>query len=265
MRKKGIATSGNKKTRSELIAFKIFKEIFGYSVEWIPESELEGEHRADIKIDDGDCQYIVEVKERLNIDSQLQRENFVDDDGEYSVYTEGPKLSQRLKKVWENGSKQLNETPRKNWSFQLLFQSARGPMAEITIRRSLEMFYGIATLSPTSHKDPVVNCVYFNYNRAQALPSVNGLFLMENTRLWLCINEFSENYEDFRKSDLARKMGNAIYDPSTFNDREDIIVYDGDTPRKNETAILDELERKYSKQYRKIEMYRPVFEFDQEK
>lgn len=256
--------SGNDEPKSNFHVRHIFERKFGYFVESIEETPGEAE-RADLRVCDGVRQYIIEVKERLSETIPLQREFFDDDNGGYSVYTEGPKLADRMKERWKKGKKQLDATPGKERDFKLLFQYAKGDGAEIVIRRAIHEFYGVAKLSPASREDPWVDCIYFNYAAAYRMPRLNGLLLLENRSLSLCLNEFSENYEDFRNSDLVRKMGNAIYDPSNFDDREDTIVYDGDLPRKNETGILDELERKYGKRYRKIEMYRPIFVFDQEK
>ncbi|TXT22212.1 MAG: hypothetical protein FD138_3637 [Planctomycetota bacterium] len=202
--------------RAKQIAISFFSSL-GYSVAEIPEADNK---RADLDVHDGEHQYIVEVKEKLDTGSQMHR--FTEGEGNSKVHVgrEPHSRSNRLDGVLKHGTKQLNETPSSDDAFNLLWLHTDGMNADMTSRRALYTFYGVATLIPVSQRGDGVNCVYFDYSTAFAAPSVNGLIVVENDSLQLCLNEFSPNYGTFRTSKLVTELGTAIYDPSHFENKD---------------------------------------------
>jgi len=195
----------------------------------------------------------------LDTGSQFQVLKSSDEDSGHYTTREPFSPSDRLDGVLKRGKKQLDETPSEPEAFKLLWLFVGGANADMTIRRALFTFYGIATLSPLSKGGGGVNCVYFHSSTSYAMPGVNGLIVMENDSLQLCLNEFSPNYSSFQMSNLVRDMGDAIYDPSRFESEPGTIVLRSNVPRKNEQDVLDELERTTGVRYVKTQLHRYIF------
>lgn len=242
--------------RAKHIAIRFFSSL-GYSVTVIPEADNK---RADLDVHDGKNQYIVEVKEKLDTGSQVLRSTVGEGDSKVNVGREPHSRSNRLDGVLKHGTKQLNETPSADGAFNLLWLYTEGVNADMTSRRALYTFYGIATLIPVSQNSNGVNCVYFDYSTAFAMPSVNGLIVVENDSLQLCLNEFAPNYSSFKMSKLVSDLGAAICDPSNFENEDGKIVLRSTISRKNEQEVLNELEGVTGIRYTRIQLNRYTFE-----
>jgi hypothetical protein len=237
------------------IAITFFRGL-GYSVTEIPETSTK---RADLDVDDGETQYIVEIKEKLDTGSQIQCSVLSEDDLTINVGREPHLRSNRLDGVLKYGAGQLNETPSQDDAFNVLWLYSDGANSDMTIRRALYTFYGVATLIPLSPRGDGVNCVYFDYCTAFSMPSVSGLIVVEKDALQLCLNEFSRSYHKFKTSKLVHELGGAVYDPANFEDAEGTIVLRSDLSRRNEQDVLDELERITETRYTRIQMNRYRF------
>lgn len=241
--------------RAKVIATRFFSGL-GYSVAAIPEA---GDKRADLDVHDGENQYIVEVKEKLDTGTQITYSTVDVGPSKIQVGREPHSRSNRLDGVLKHGNKQLNETPGADRAFNLLWLYTEGGNAEMTVRRALYTFYGVATLIPVSQSGNGVNCVYFDYSTAFAMPTVDGLIVVESNSHNLCLNEFSPNYSRFKTSRLVSALGAAVYDPLTFENRDGTIVLRSDISRKDEREVLNELERITGIRYTRIQMNRYTF------
>ena len=235
---------------------KIARQFFmglGFHVVDIPESDAK---RADIEVNDGINQYIIEVKEKLDTGSQLTVLSGVYPNSDRQITHEPHAPSNRLDGILKHGRKQLAATPAKKDALRLIFLFFTGPNADMFVRRSLYTFYGIQDVVPASGKDPGINCVYFHNSFSFSSPNVDGLLLREDEGLQLCLNEFSPRCGVLRQSKLAQKMGTAVYDPVKFNDDHGKIVLRSTISRTNQSDILDELKRIFGVRYRAITLHR---------
>ena len=243
-------------TRSEKIAFSFFEES-GYSVKAIPTTN--SSKRADIQVKDNCCTYIVEVKEKLNTGSQIELTTITEGSSKIQVEREPHSHSNRLDGILKHGRKQLSETSSNSEDYSLIWFFSEGPSAEMTTRRLIQTFYGISYLTPINKDQAGVNCFYFDYSAAYSLPLINGIIVVENQTMELCINEFSKNHHSFKESKLAKQFGEAVYDPSTLLQKPGTLVLRSSIPRKNKLELLNELERKTGIRYNTIEMDRYTF------
>jgi hypothetical protein len=234
------------------VARHFFEEV-GFEVQEIPEVD---EKRADLDIYDGVQQYIIEVKEKLDTGSQLTVLENSNLDTDRKVTREPHARSNRLDAILKHGRKQLVATPAKDDALRLIFLMFTGPNADMFVRRSLYTFYGIQDVIPRVGSGNGVNCVYFHNSFAFSSPCIDGLLLVENDGVQLCINEFSPTCDILRKSRLAVKMGEAVYDPATFDNDAGKIVLRSTLPRTNEREVLDELERFTGVRYSAITLNR---------
>ena len=238
--------------RAKQIARQFFEEL-GFRVDDIAETDAK---RADLDVNDGGQQYIVEVKEKLDTGSQLSVLPNSYPDSDRKITREPHAASNRLDGILKDGRKQLTATPAGDNAVRLIFLMFVGPNADMFVRRSLYTFYGVQDVIPVSHKGGGLNCVYFHNSFSFSSRNVDGLVLMENDGLQLCLNEFSTNCDVLRRSQLVRKMGAAVYDPAGFYDDDGKIVLRSTVSRTDERAVLDELERISGVRYNTITLHR---------
>lgn len=242
--------------QSKETAYRFFHSL-AFNVRVIPEAN---EKRADLALDDGCNEYLVEVKEKESEDLFTECMRLEDKDTDILIRKDPHSRSNRIDGILKHGAKQLNETPATDSTFRIIWLQSIGMNADMTIRRALQSFYGIATLLPKwPHKGEGINCVYFDYSACHSMQHVDGLMLVENRDLLLCLNEFSHNYFEFRKSLLVKCLGEAICDPKDFDGKEGTIVLRSDISRKNEQHVLNELERQVGVRYSKIVINRYSF------
>jgi hypothetical protein len=234
------------------IARRFFEEL-GFHVDDIPETNAK---RADLHVNDAVQQYIVEVKEKLDTGSQLTVLPSSYPDSDRKITREPHAASNRLDGILKDGRKQLTATPTDEDTLRLIFLMFTGPNADMFVRRSLYTFYGVQDVIPVSQNGDGLNCVYFHNSFSFSSPNVDGLLLMENDSLQLCLNEFSATCDVLRQSQLARKMGAAVYDPAGFDDDDGKIVLRSIISRTDEHAVLDELERISGVRYNTITLHR---------
>ncbi len=129
--------------QSEQLVIRFFKQV-GISATKIPEAD---EQRADLRASDGDCEYLVEVKEKLDTGSQRTNEMEETEHGSLVIAREPFKSHSRLANIFKDGSKQLRTTPKQTDSFSILWLHVHGKNADMTATRALFTFYGVASLS----------------------------------------------------------------------------------------------------------------------
>ena len=244
------------KTVSENLAIAFFKQ-FGFQVEEVPVAE---EKRADLFAYDSKSGYLIEVKEK-------------DDTGQHSIFSEvelpsGKKVTYRSdahQRLWrfenilKHGRDQLIATPNHEQYFKIIFFHFDGPNSDVLDRRLAYTFYGVANLISRYDEGESVNCVYFDYSAAYSLPEINGLMISDAGDLRLAINEFSPNANEFRKSSLVKKFGNAVYDPMLFEADKSTIVLRSDIPRKDENLVLEAVRQQTGIEYLRVVLDRYTF------
>jgi len=238
--------------RAKRVARQFFEGL-GFLVDDIPETDTK---RADLDVNDGAQQYIVEVKEKSDTGSQLTVIPNSYPNCEREITSEPHAASNRLDGILKDGQKQLAATPADGDAVRLIFLMFTGPNADMFVRRSLYTFYGVQDVIPVSEKGDGLNCVYFHNSFSFSSPNVEGLLLLQNDGLQLCLNEFSSKCDLLRQSMLARKMGTAVYDPANFNEDGGKIVLRSAVSRTEEGAVLAELERISGVRYRTITLHR---------
>lgn len=243
--------------QSEQLAIQFLKEV-GISVTKIPE---EDEKRADLRASDGQCEYLVEVKEKLDTGSQLNIEREETEHGSVVIAREPLKSYSRLASIFKDGSRQLQATPKQNESFSVLWLHVQGMNADMLARRALYTFYGVANLSALRPDEGTVNCAYFDYSTASQMPNVDGLVIMEEMSLQICLNEFSPRYEAFKLSKLvtAFESASAVYDPSIFDGSDGRIALRSKVPRKDEAVVLEAVFQQTGIRYIRVNLNRHTF------
>jgi len=228
----------------------------GYSVSQIPETT---EKRADLLVHDGIDHYVIEVKEKHSTGSQIRSSKFETEAGIVDINQEPHKRWNALQKILIDASVQLASTPQEPDYFNLIWFHVISADSDMTARRAIYTFYGVADIVPRSHEGPGINCVYFDANPAYAMPNVDGLIISENNGAQLCLNEFSMNHERFRSSKLVKVLGESVYDPRSFNESNGKIVLRSNVSRNDESIVLDAVEQQTGVRYVRVHLNRYTF------
>jgi hypothetical protein len=238
------------------IAFRFFSSI-GFAPEEIPETN---ELRADIRAHDGDCEYITEVKEKLDDPETLACQISIrsDDDNNIGILASPLGRSNRLDGIFKTGAKQLSLTPTTENAFRLIWLHCEGFDAKHQVTRARSTFYGVVPVLPAGGENGCM-CLYFDFNTSFMLPQVNGILISVNNGLQLFINEFAESADAFRSSKLCNILAGAIFDPTEVLEHESHIAFRGNISRKDESRVLDELEKQTGTRYRTARMNHYLF------
>lgn len=228
----------------------------GYSVSDIPTSKVRGQKRADLVACDESSRYIIEVKHRLEDESQRKDRIAKLNRGEVVSTTEPMTHSNRIDGILRSGLKQIDQTPESDSTFNLLWFHAEGMDADLKMRRARNTFYGLVHLIPLERNAESLQCFYFDYATSSRLPSVNGLVIDDGKGLELCLNEFATTAEAFRSSSLVAKLSRAVIDPREMESHADAMVLRSDVKRKDDSTVLAEIERLTSKRYTVIRISR---------
>ncbi len=228
----------------------------GFHVGDIPEADAK---RADLDVNDGVNQYVIEVKEKLDTGSQLKDLSSSYPNSDCNITYEPHAPSNLLDGILKDARKQLAATPADEAALRLVLLFFKGPNADMFVRRSLYTFYGVQDVVPVSGNGPGLNCVYFHNSFSFSWQNVDGLLLVENQDLLLCLNEFSARCDVLRQSQLAQRKDMAVFDPAKFDDDPGKIVLRSTISRADENTVLYELERISGVRYRTFTMNRYNF------
>jgi len=227
----------------------------GLQVSVIPESN---QKRADLCASDGIAQYLVEVKDRLDDPAVEESLHQQITNGEVA-YTSVPySYSNRIDGILRDGRKQLDATPKHANTFNLLWVHATGLDSDLKTERARNTFYGLVPQIPLERQDKTIFCFYFDFATSFRMPTIHGLVLLDDNGLQLCINEFSDDVERFRESSLVRSLSDAVVDPPVLESQGEAIVLRSDISRRDETAVLAEVERIASKRICPLRIRRDV-------
>jgi hypothetical protein len=231
-----------------------YLDSLGLSVAEIPESVGK---RADLRAIDDTAEYVIEVKQRL--EDPVLREAHVQkmSVGEIVNTTESHSYSDRLDGILKHGSKQIDETPKDCNAFNLIWFHAEGRDSDLKIRRARNTFYGLVPLLPLRQAaSETVDCFYFDFCTSIRMPTVHGLVLVDEAGLQLCVNEFGTGVERFRRSSLVQRLHEGVLDPAVLEAQGDAIVFRSEISRKDERAVLVELERVTNQKFISIRLKR---------
>lgn len=219
-------------------AYKILS-VLGCLVTEIPETD---ERRADLRAVDASSSYIVEVKHKLD-DIELLREHSKRmANGEVVMRSEPLSRNNRIDAILKNAQDQLEQTPKSAGEFRLIWFHAGGIDRDLHWKRAFATFYGFVQLiaidPPSNDK---IDCFYFDFSAAWAMPQVDAMVLSDASGLQLCLNEFSNRSDDFARTDLCHKLSSGLVDPRELCAKGLIIALRSGVSRKDEAVVLKAL------------------------
>ena len=232
-------------------------ERLGFDVEKVPVGN--GRTADLLAIDSESQQYLIEVKDKVESESKAQER--IERLRRGDPYVQADQIAQdnRISGILQDARKQLDATPKNDTTFQLIWFHATGVDAGLKYRQAFATFYGqvdLLALNPLSNRTRV--CFYFDYSTAFNVPSIDGLILTDGENLQLCLNEFSAHGDEFRRSELYRKLieSGGVVDPVVLEAEGAIISCRAAIARKNDDEIVKALQEQTGVLYSPIRFTR---------
>lgn len=217
---------------------------------------------ADLFVTDGNATYLIEAKDKVEAESQSQERRAILNAGD--LYKQGDSLAHdnRISGILRKAQKQLDDTPKDNGTFQLIWFHACGIDADLKYRQAFATFYGsvdLIALDPRNQE--ITTCFYFDYNASFTMPTVEALILTDNETLQLCLNEFSHRADEFRSTQLCRKFIelDGVVDPAAMIANGQIIACRTAIPRKNDDETAKALQKQTGVLYSPIRLVRHAY------
>lgn len=222
-------------------------EKLGFSVTKIPEGQKE---ETDFLATIEKCVVLIEEKTKLDDQAHLGRRTEQLAKGQ--LYTSHIPLvrNNRLSGIVKKAASQLQSSSEKAHTFRLMWFTGAGINAEAQYHQFIATIYGTTNIIEMNSSVSRRCYFYRNSDFHQHDATIDGAiaaYISGGTvTAKLCLNSLSPNYEALRSSPVTSAFGTAVEDPEAAETKGIALIVDGDINRKNEQALLEFLQAKYS-------------------
>jgi hypothetical protein len=223
----------------------------GFEAETIPE-RTDGTRTPDVRLSRGVEKYLVEVKAKNDDPERIADRKGRLIAGEIVDISE--KLSRRntVDSIVDDGVKQLAaEAGDDRDVFRLILVHCEGSDADAQARQIFNTAYGHELIICHETNESFAGFYLRESAFYRCRDGLDGILLAcgDTANLW--INDHSPRYEDLKRSSLATwfRDSSALTDPRTEEGEGRAFIADCPTPRSDEHAVVDYLQRKYGRQH----------------
>lgn len=225
----------------------------GFAVQDIPRSDTP---TADLRVIGRAEDYLIEVKYKKDDrrDGGIAAE---------SLFRRVDSLTSNntIRGVIRKACEQLRSTDGCAKTFRLLWMQVA---SDLQWQLAFASFYGVMPLVgcfPNNHI--TTTCFYFSPNSAFDHREIDAMVLVQGQTLHVCLNEFSDLRDAFRRSDLCaeyeREDPSAIIDPVALETSGRIVRCGSAVSRADRNNVLAELRRQTGVSFRAIPIKRYTF------
>ena len=222
-----------------------FFESLGYVVTRIPESS-DGQ-QADYSIENGIDQFIAEVKSRgQDVEFERSMEQFGHAESQQTTGRSNP-ISKQISVATRQIAATADQEPS---SLRVIVFVAAGDDPDMQVEQFQATLYGRVYLLREGDAGVVaVPCFYFTFSDFFRFNDVDAAVVITPAGARLYINSFAGRRDRLRQSKLHKVLSaaGAVTDPEAQEQRGDAFLADTDIDRRDETAILDYVRRKYGR------------------
>ncbi len=235
--------------KNEQYAINILESLACH-VKKIYESKVEGEKRPDFLVNISEEQHIIELKTKdMSIETH---DGIFDKINKDNIHTRAINLTRENKycKVISKAKSQLESYDLTTFCYKILWLHSIGIDAHNHMEQFKRALYGIKTLVDFDYKNGARDCYFFTQSDFYRYRNIiDAAFITRDGYLQLCLNPFSENYSQMKKSVLfqALESGNQL-DPIQLEEDNLIYYADSNMPRSSTTKGLEYLKEKYGYQ-----------------
>ena len=226
---------------------KAFLEHWGAVVEAIETGDSE---QSDFLASIDGAVLLIEEKTKIDNPDSLVKRRKAFDAGE--IYSSSRRLvrDNRLSGVVRKAASQLASSASKPHDFRLVWFTGTGYEAHALYEQFIATLYGTTNIIEmgSSH---FRRCYFFrNSDFHRYADSIDGAIVahvvQDSLSAKFCVNPLSPRALNLRTSAFLRRFGSAVEDPDAHEREGEAFIVVGDLDRNNESALLAELQRKYS-------------------
>lgn len=225
----------------------LLEEEMGFSVDKIPESDV---MTPDFHASKETSHYLIEVKSKSpsselseDRDRQLQSGK---------VFEESYALTRQssITKIVSGAKSQLASMPPGPDCCRLLCFVGLGHNANAKLEQIEATLFGTRTVIDWTTEDgPSMQCYYFGFSDFYLYSDyIDGALLLDPARNCgrLAVNHHSPRYDIMKDSAMVVAFGEGVLDPLRMEAKGTAWVVDSDIDRRNETAVIEYVKKKYS-------------------
>jgi hypothetical protein len=240
-----IGRNGNEDAVKQFLTVLLQEK--GFSVQKLPVLKVQ---TADLKVQDGESTYFIELKSKFDADDFLrQRKHVLSRGAIHSHKVTAPEGENTMSGIIRDACLQLDASQPGEKDFRLIWFVALGVHPQIQIQQFVSALYGRENIIDRDNpSEPTPPCYYFSFN--QFFPQRNkldGAIVGEICKNTFYLNDRSPRAEALRSSRLYKTFGPCVCDPQKQEAEGRAYIADCDADRKDIFAVFNYLREKYNK------------------
>jgi len=222
-------TKNSLKFESDKIGYNLLTQ-FGFDVQKIQESDKQ---EADFIVNYKNISVIVEVKLKIDNDTDVEskKEQLEENGASITACKEG--YGNTPVKIIRKASKQL-ESSENEGSFKVVLLISKGINAKTKAHIFQDTLYGRKSII-IGNKEK--ECYFFSHSEFIKNSYLDGAIISyfdddDSIKTSFCINPYSRNYKELKKSAILEVFQNSVIDPIELEQQGLIYIVDKDIDRK---------------------------------
>jgi hypothetical protein len=231
----------------EITVADMVLKAWGAKVSAIPTTKFQ---EADWLVELPDCRVLIEEKMKFNNDATTAARDAVLSTAEVHGTSVGLGRNNRVSAIVRKAAGQLESTgSRRSHDLRILWFTGAGDNGQAQQEQLISTLYGTTTIVEMGHPQ-LRTCYFFGSSdffryHTKLDGAVAAYFNGPDVAMKLCLNPYSENWQQLRDSSFAALFKDAIIDPMDEEAAGDSLVVDNDMDRADETGVLEYIEKKY--------------------
>lgn len=235
--------------RVEKYVGELLVNFFEMNVSKIPEREEDGVKTPDFECNyDNGEKYIIEVKEKNhNPELHAEQEEAFSNNEIFEVISPVEPRAVLEDKI-RDGGKQISHYATDKKLFRIVWVYFTGIDSYAAFTNMEKAIYGKKLISVLDDPNNVYvkDCYYFDYSYFYNFKdTVDAVVLSRNSEAKICLNNFSEKYDEIRQSKFISKFEKGVIDPIVDVEENRTFIVDAPIPRKDKEKVFSYLREYY--------------------
>jgi hypothetical protein len=194
---------------------------------------------------------LIEEKTKLENPEQANERKNTLDAGEVHGTIAPLAPNNRISGIVKKAAGQLDSTGADiSHDARIVWFTATGFDAETKSHQAFSTVYGATKVFDLDNSESLRDCFFFHNSafyrfRDQLDGAVIASTDGKTLKMQLCLNPFSERWQQLRDSPIAKKFSTAVVDPLAKEAAGEVMIADTDIDRKDKEAVLGHLRTKY--------------------
>jgi hypothetical protein len=196
------------------------------------------------------CRVLIEEKMKFDDASTSTGREAVLATGEVHGSTVGLGRNNRVSAIVRKAANQLESTgSRRSHDLRILWFTGAGDNGQAQQEQLISTLYGTTNIVELNHPQ-LRTCYFFGLSdffrfHTELDGAVAAYLNGPDVEMKLCLNPYSENWQQLRDSPFAALFKDAIIDPVAEEAAGESFIVDSDMDRTDQAAVLNYIEKKY--------------------